>query len=467
MSKSIKSRLVKSFMLIIIITVVILEIALINAVKTYYYKNVEDILTNQIEFSISYYLRYFSSDRLEDIIIDDVDVFWQHTEAQVQILNPEGKLLMDSLGVINHEDADILPDVKKAIKGERGLWIGNVEYYNKAVMSVSIPIKDQEQIIGVIRFISSLEETQNSINRVSILLLWMGLIVIVISGIVSVFLANSIVRPLQEVTKVAERMADGQLKVRSNIKVKDEIGKLSDTLNYMAEEILKQDGIKNDFISSISHELRTPLTSIKGWAITLKLEDLHENEILLDGLNIIETESDRLANMVEELLDFSKFVSGRISLDKELFSIKNTIEVMGKQSTPRANSNNINFKTEVDPELDLMIGDKDRIKQVLINVLDNAFKFTPQGGMVNLNGVKEKDYLILKIEDNGYGISQEDLPYIKDKFYKGKSSQSHSGIGLSICDEIVKLHGGTIEILSKLGEGTIVIIKLPLKEVSK
>ena len=114
-----------------------------------------------------------------------------------------------------------------------------------------------------------------------------------------------------------------------------------------------------------------------------------------------------------------------------------------------------------------MIGDEDRIKQVLINILDNAFKFTPEGGMVNLNASKEKDNLILKIEDNGDGISEEDLPYIKDKFYKGKSSQSHSGIGLSICDEIVKLHGGTIEILSKLGEGTIVVIEFPLKEVTK
>ena len=464
MEKSIKTRLVKSFMLIIIITVLILEIVLINAVKDFNYKNVEDILTNQLEFSISYYLRYFSTSSLEDIIIDDVDVFWKHTTAQVQILDLNGKLLMDSLGV-PHDKEKLLPDVQKALKGDKGLWIGKVDYYDKDVMSVAMPIKDQERIIGVIRFITSLEEAKNIIHVITILLIWIGLVVILISGIVSVFLANSIVKPLKDVTEVAEKMANGQLKVRSNVIIKDEIGKLSDTLNYMAEELLKKEQIKNDFISSVSHELKTPLTSIKGWAITLKSEDLGENEILADGLNIIEKESDRLTNMVEDLLDFSKFVSGRIKLETNHFSIKDTIEIIGKQLTPRAINNKIDFKLDIDSELTRILGDEDRIKQVLINLLDNAFKFTPEGGKVELSATEDNQELILKIKDTGYGISQEDLPHIMDKFYKGKTSKSHSGIGLSICDEIIKLHKGSIEILSRIGEGTTVIVKIPSWEV--
>lgn len=466
MKKSIKTRLVKNFMLIIIITVVILEVVLINGVKIYYYKNIKDILTNQIEFSSSYYLRYFSSDTLEDIIIDDLDVFWQHTTAQVQILNPDGKLLMDSLGVINHSK-DILPDVEKSIGGEMGFWVGNVKYYDKPVMSVSAPIKNENEIIGVIRFVTSLEETNTIIATISMLLIWMGLVVIFISGMVSVFLANSIVKPLQEVTKVAEKMADGQLKVRSNIELKDEIGKLSDTLNYMAEELIKKEQIKIDFISSVSHELRTPLTSIKGWAVTLKSENLNGNEILLDGLNIIEKESDRLSNMVEDLLDFSKFVSGRIRLEKDEFSIKDTIELISKQLSPRAISHKVEFKLNIEPSITFMIGDENRIKQVLINVLDNAFKFTPKGGLISLNAKEEDSVIILKIEDNGVGIPEIDLPHVKEKFYKGKGSESHSGIGLSICEEIVRLHGGSIDILSKLNEGTTVIVRLPLKGENK
>lgn len=466
MKKSIKTRLVKNFMLIIIITVVILEVVLINGVKDYYYKNIEDILSNQIEFSIDYYLRYFSSDTLEDIIIDDIDVFWQHTTAQVQILNSDGELLMDSLGVIN-DNSNLYPDIKKAVNGEKGVWVGNVNYYNGPVISVSAAIKDQDRIVGIIRFITSLKETNHIVMSISLLLLGMGVIVIFISGMVSVFLANSIVRPLQEVTKVAEKMADGQLKVRSNVDLEDEIGKLSDTLNYMAEELIKKDQIKNDFISSVSHELRTPLTSIKGWAITLKSEDFGGNEIISDGLEIIEKESDRLSAMVEELLDFSRFVSGRIKLENDEFQIKDTIEMIGKQLTPRAINNRIEFIINIDQNLGYMLGDENRIKQVLINLLDNAFKFSSEGGKVILNAYKEDDILVLEVKDNGVGISEEDLPRIKEKFYKGKNSKSHSGIGLSICDEIVKLHNGTMEISSNINEGTKVIVRLPLREANK
>ena len=114
-----------------------------------------------------------------------------------------------------------------------------------------------------------------------------------------------------------------------------------------------------------------------------------------------------------------------------------------------------------------MLGEENRKKKVLINILDNALKFTPQGGKITLKVKEEDKIVILEIKDNGPGISEVDLPHVKEKFYKGKGSQSHSGIGLSICEEIVKLHEGSIDILSEINEGTTVIIRLPLREESK
>lgn len=462
MRKSIKTRLVINFMLIIVITVVILETVLINGVKEYYYRNVESLLHNQIQFSIDYYLRYFSSNPLEDIIIDDIDVFWQHTTAQVQLLDPQGRLLTDSLGVINDE-SNIASDIKMAVNGEMGTWVGKVKYFDSLVMAISAPIEYEGREIGIIRFITSLKETDYVIRTISLFLLLMGIAVLFISGIVSVFLANSIIRPLKEVTKVAEKMADGQLKVRSNIRLEDEIGRLGNTLNYMAEELIKKEQLKNDFISSISHELRTPLTSIKGWAVTLKSEDFTENEIVLDGLEIIEKESDRLTTMVEELLDLSRFVSGRINLEKDLFDIKDTILMIGKQLRPRALNNGIQFDIDIQENLSPIVGDENRIKQVLINVLDNGFKFTQEGGSIILKAYEENSILTIKIEDSGVGIPEEDLSKVKDKFYKGRNSKSHSGIGLSISDEIIRMHNGKMEILSEVNKGTQVIIELPSK----
>lgn len=463
MKKSIKNRLVGNFMLIILITVVILEIMLIKGIKEYYYNNVETIMTNQIEFSTDFYSRYFSSSSLENIILDDIDVFWQHSDAQVQILTLDGKLLMDSLGVRNDENL-LYPDIESAKENGKGTWTGHVPYDEEPIMAVSMPLKYQGTPIGIIRFVSSLEQTNHIIAQISKFLILMGIFVVLFSGVVSLFLAYSIVRPLAEVTSAAEKMADGQFKTRSRVTLNDEIGRLSNTLNYMADEILKKEQLKNDFISSISHELRTPLTSIKGWAITLKdLED-PDKELLKDGLEIIENESDRLTLMVEELLDFSRFTSGRVQLEKDCFNIRDTINIIAKQLEPRAKDNGIKFTISIDDDLENYIGDENRVKQVLLNILDNAFKFTEEGGKVSIVTYKEDKFIMIEIKDTGIGIPENDLPNVKEKFYKGKNSNSHTGLGLSISDEIVRLHGGSLDIDSKEAIGTKVVVKLPLEE---
>lgn len=452
-------------MMIIVITVLTLELVLLSGIRTYYYKNLEDIIDNDIKLSMEYYSRYYSSKTLEEIILDDSDVFWQHTNAQVQIFTNEGELMMDSLGTYD-EELDLPADVENAISGKSSRWIGRVDYSENPVMAVSAPIEDRDNIIGIIRFVTSIEETNAIILRVSLLVVAMGIGVVIISGLVSIVLADSIVDPLKKVTKVAEQMADGDLEVRSNIDLRDEIGKLSDTLNYMAHELIKKEELKNDFISSISHELRTPLTSIKGWAITLKSEEIEENDIIKDGLDIIEKESDRLGLMVEDLLDFSRLISDNMSLDKKIFPIGDTIKLMGKQLRPRARINNIDFVTYIEDDLGYICADENRLKQVFINLLDNSFKFTDEGGLVQLRAYSQDGKLIVKISDTGAGISEEDLPKVKERFYKGKNSKSNTGLGLSISEEIIKMHGGHMEIVSEIGKGTTVSFELPLEEVS-
>lgn len=456
MKKSIKSRLIKNFMIIIILTVLIIEISLIRGVKEYFYNNVETILTNQLELSTTFFERYFSSSDLSDIILDDVDVFWLHTKAQVQILDTNGKILMDSLGTDIEENIDS-QEVKKVLSAGKATKIGETAYSKEPVMSVSMPLLKQDKPVGIMRFTTSLKIANDMITQISKLLIGLGIVVILISGLISYLLAKSIVKPIAELTQVAEKMADAQFKVRSKEYKDTEIDKLSKTLNYMAEEVTRREKIKDDFISSISHELKTPLTSIKGWAITLKSYENLEKGLLQDGLEIIETESDRLTNMVDELLDFSRFTSGRISLVKEVVDINRLSKQVTNQLKPRALNNNIKFNISIPEEKIFIVGDVNRIKQVLINILDNAFKFT-ENGVVDFLLYEDINYVYIKIADNGPGISKEDLPHIKERFYKGNNTNSHSGIGLSICDEIMKLHNGVFEIYSEEQKGTTVII---------
>ena len=466
--KSARARIAVNSIFIIIITVIIMEVVFIGIIKHNYYLNMENNLINQLKVSTDIYSRYFSDSSLQDNVLNDVEAFWKQATAQVEIIDIKGRVLMDSVGVIPDEGT-IAVDVREALKGETGKWIGRASYSNDNVMSVSYPLRSKGNIIGVLRFISSLKEIDREIKEVAVVFAIIGVTVILVSGFISLVLADSIVAPLEEITKAAQKMASGDFHVRCQRRYDDEVGKLSDTLNYMAEEILKKDQLKNDFISSVSHELRTPLTSIKGWAVTLKSircsdqnnQLTSDEEIFADGLEIIEKESDRLTSMVEELLELSKLVSGRVMLKKNKIIIEDIMCHIEKQLMPRAKKERIEFEIFCAKDLPAIITDENKLKQVFINILDNSFKFTGRGGRICFNARTKGKYVYFSIKDTGCGIPPEDLPKVKEKFFKGTNSKSKNGIGLSICDEIIVQMNGSFEIKSEVGKGTEVIIIIP------
>jgi len=455
--KGIRGRLAAYFMLVILVSVAILEILLIYTVQQNYYESLRGNLTNQIKISADMYSRYYSDASLEDNILYNVDAFWKQSNAEVEIVDREGNIVMNSMGIIRDDGPTL--DIHNALEDQLGEWVGKIN--GEKVMAVAYPLKSNGEIVGALRFIASTAAIDQAIRDTAKIFLAIGLFVVLGVGVLSIFLANTILVPLQEVTKVAESMAAGNYQIKCEKRREDEIGKLADTLNYMADEITKREKLKNDFITSVSHELRTPLTSIMGWAITLQNEKCQQKETLNDGLGIIAKETERLTNMVEELLDFSKFVSGRIKLEYADVNLAELIEHIRKQLTPRATRDNIQFTVDYPQDMPVFYTDPNRLKQVFINVLDNALNFTPAGGTVHFHTeFKEKDY-VFTITDSGCGIAPSDLPMVKEKFYKGKSSRSKNGIGLSICEEIVTLMKGRMEITSELEVGTTVVITLP------
>lgn len=463
MKNKIGKRLVKSFLIIILITISIIDIFLLFAFSFYYYNNISKELVSRMELSLEIYKRDYSDKSLEDLIYEDNDIFLSNTNAEVQILDKEGNLLLDSIGRLASNPIRT-SDVLAAEKGEIKSWRGEDSQTGESIMSVSGPIKNNSgETMGYLRFISSLEEANSAILKAVISLLIFTLFVALVTTMFSLLIAKSIVRPILELTEVANTMLKGNYEEKAKVFEDDEIGELAKTLNAMSDEIINKDRIKNDFISSISHELRTPLTSIKGWAVVLKDAKEDEKDLIEDGLNIIENEADRLAKMVEELLDFSRYISGRITLDKEVFDITQTCLDISKQMKPRAKSNNIELITEVPKESILINADENRIKQLLINLLDNAIKFTSVKGWVKFQMLVENNFVQIMVSDNGMGMTKEELIHVKEKFYKGKHSKSHSGIGLSISDEITKLHNGNLEIFSEENIGTTVKVSLPIE----
>lgn len=463
--KSIKSRLIQSFLLVVSLTIIIVSAMFLIFITRYYYQGTEDILKNQVETAANFYDKYLYDNSLETNVNKDKDIFWQQTDAQVQIYNDKGVLLMDSEGVDKHS-TEIPIDVKKALSNDIGEWVGHVDYSKDKVMAISYPLTSKGKIVGVVRYITSLQVVNEFILKFVLVFIVIGFSVLIIGIGMSYFLANSIVNPLKTLTETSEEIAKGNLNVKNKIETEDEIGQLAYTLNFMAEELKKREQLKNDFISSISHELRTPLTSIKGWAITLNNENT-DKEMLGVGFDIIEKEADRLSKMVEELLDFSKFVSGRIVIKEEEIDMIKFMNYLKSYMSPRGERENKEFIVTAPEEEVAIIGDWDRLNQVFINLIDNAFKFTDENGTVGVELINDKDHVVVAVKDTGCGISKEELPKVKEKFFKGKNSKSQNGIGLSICDEIVKLHKGAFNIESELNVGTTISIILPKERIGE
>lgn len=457
---SIRKRMALGFILIIILTIMVLEALIINIVRTNYYNNLEANLYNQLNVSCELYAKYFSDASLSDNVLNSVDSFWRQTNAQVEIIDENGEVLMDSIGYMPDKN-ERMPDVEEALKNGKGIWIGKVNYDSVGVMAVSKALKINDATIGVLRFITTLRGVDRDVYDVSRVFIIIGLIVAAVSVLLSLLLSDTIVNPLQKVTEVAEKMASGDFHVRTEKIYNDEIGKLSDTLNYMADEIDNRDKMKNEFISSISHELRTPLTSIKGWAVTLMEVGQEDRELFDTGLDIIEKESDRLTTMVEELLDFSRLISNKMTMRNELVKLEEFVDIVARQLSPRAIREGLVFNVKVEGELPEIYIDGNRLKQVVINVLDNAFRFTKAGGSVLFEAVASGGEVVFTIIDTGCGIPAEELPNVKEKFFKGKNSKLGNGIGLSICDEIIRMMNGNFSIYSVVNKGTKVVIRIP------
>ena len=221
--------------------------------------------------------------------------------------------------------------------------------------------------------------------------------------------------------------------------------------------------MKNDFISSVSHELRTPLTAIKGWAETLAdMGGEVDPEMLAKGMRVITSETERLAGMVEELLDFSRIQSGRMKLVKDRMDVIAELSEAVLMFEERARHEGKRLIYNEPDQFASFMGDRNRLRQVFVNIIDNALKYSDRGDTVTVRASVSESQVDISVADTGIGIREEDLPKIKEKFFKANSTRRGSGIGLAVADEIVSLHGGTLDITSKENVGTRVTIHLPL-----
>jgi len=285
---------------------------------------------------------------------------------------------------------------------------------------------------------------------------------VVLVLIINYWFHKDIIQPLGQLTESATKIAEGSYGTQCHKYDDNEIGKLTDEINEMSERIAESDKVRTDFVSQVSHELRTPLTAITGWSETLTYDPAITGDSLR-GIKIISKEASRLTGMVEELLEFTRIQRDRFNLRIELVDIAAELEdaLFTYGELLRSAGMEVNYH-EPEHEIPLIPGDPERLKQVFLNILDNAATHGKDGTQIDVDISSDGNFARISIRDYGRGIPPEELPHVKEKFYKGSSKDRGTGIGLSVCDEIIVRHGGHIDIENAEGGGCLVSVFLPL-----
>lgn len=461
MAKITRKGLINSLVSTTIVLIVIFMFCVIY-IKGFFYNGVMHVVFSQISVldTMSEQLEYSSQEEYKSQLIDLVHHFSESQKMELILLDNEDNTVTTSSGFEMLYQYNKTQNLKTGT--DNTVSIGSLS--SQSVMQFNHKIKNTDFKLVIMVLIDNINAEIKLLMVVLITIMVAILIFVVISN---TYFTNSIVNTIWTISRTTNKIAKGDFKTRVIKRSNDEVGELCDAINNMAEELGENERMKNEFISSISHELRTPLTAIKGWAETLESSSNNE-EIAQKGLNIIVSEADRLSAMVEELLDFSRFQRVGSTLNREnldIIAIVADVVLMFGDKAKREGKvlNWSEFNQQV-----VISVDQSRIKQVLINVIDNALKYTETGGTINVSAflqkLEEQQYVVIKISDNGCGIKEEDLDKVKTKFFKANYTKRGSGIGLAVADEIVRFHGGKLNIESVENKGTSVEIMLPILE---
>lgn len=394
-----------------------------------------------------------------------VQYFPDKDRMEMMNISAEGRILVTSAGFIPGREFS-MPDYLEAMVSADGIgfWRGRLES-GEHVMALSRNILNGDgESIGAVRYMVSLTKTDRVLMLYVTIYFGLAATVLSVTTLLCSILIKSIVVPISRVNMAAKQIAGGDFGARIRKDRNDEVGQLIDTINDMATELGQNEKLKNDFISSVSHELRTPLTAIEGWAETLQNSDV-DPDTRQKGMSIITKETQRLTGLVEELLDFSRLQNGRLVMHMERVDLLTELDEVVFLVSDRIESEGKTLIYETPASLPAIKADPNRLRQVFVNVLDNAIKYSSEGCSISVTAAVYGGKVRVIIEDTGVGIASKDLENVKKKFFKANQQVRGSGIGLAIVDEIISLHGGEVDISSRLGAGTKVSIILPVLPV--
>ena len=466
--RGLQKRWLRNTLSLVLALVLVCVTALSVTVAAYYYSNMQAGMESKARTSTSFFENYIgqSYNEFYRSCMKFAQTFDAKDVMELQFINTNNRIVASSFGRFSGK-VNVTSDVTDAIATKKiSTFTGTNPATGERIMAVSSPlIYSNGEVIGVLRYVTSLKKVDRQILLFSVMVALVGAVVLLIVYVSGKYYIKSILVPVAEITSVAKRIAAGSYGIQIHRQFDDEIGELADTINDMSNKISQSERMQSEFMSSVSHELRTPLTAISGWSETLlsaggsvKTEDAKR------GLDIILRESKRLTGMVEELLEFTRMQDGRFTLNVMKCDIRAEFEDTVFMYGSRLRQEGIELDyLENDSEIPEISCDPARMRQVFLNILDNAAKHGGEGGRITAEISSDGGDVVIRIRDFGPGIPEEELPLVKKKFYKGSSKARGSGIGLAVCEEIVTMHDGTLALENAVGGGTAVTIRLPIE----
>lgn len=464
LNDQVKIRGIRKRWLLNSIGVVLLILALalgsfFAALWNYYYSSTANDLTGRASSAAGSF-RSYTRTQYWAAAQQAVSSYEEKNNLELQFLDATGAVVYSGNDLTTGATPDT-EDIRGALENQITThWMGRDPSTKERILAASSPVVYQGVTVGVVRYVTSLSAIDRQFIFSMAVITAIAMAIFAMVYFSNLYFVRSIVEPLASITETARLIADGSYGVQIEKKFDDEIGDLTDTINDMSMKIKQSEKTQSEFISSVSHELRTPLTAIKGWAETMQGGGM-DDETFDKGMSVIIRESERLSGIVEELLDFSRMQSGRMTLTMDKIDILAELGEAVYMFSERAKSEHKYLLYEEPRMLSPVLGDINRLRQVFVNILDNALKYTDEGGTISVVASEENGYIRVAISDNGCGIPPEHLPNVKKKFYKANQTVRGSGIGLALADEIMRLHSGSLEIESHENVGTVVTIRIP------
>lgn len=448
-------RLATTYLLTTLLIVLALSVAVYFFTAFYLDERLEAELTVQADFYATYAAQLAPDERtLAGLASTIVTLFAPQAELNVRFFAASsGKLLAATQDIGPQPSRVALMELRyrsPTVFTQPSRDLPHRRYAARAVVVGG-------QAIGVVEVSRSTYASERFLATLRHILLITILTAVATSLLVSVLLAHRMSGPIGDMERATQRIAAGDLDIRMDDYPPDEIGRLAESINHMAERLKHLETTRAQFISEISHDLRTPLTAIKG--LLVNLMDASESGEQ-PSLEIAEHETDRLIRLVNQLLDFSRWQGGQLKLNRRPVDLSAVVSAAVTLSEGRAHHRNIALNAEVPSSLPPISADPDRLQQVILNLLDNAIKFTPGGGQVTLAVSQGEGEIGVSVQDTGRGMSDEEQERAFEAYYRGEGGGA--GLGLTIARAIVEAHGGRMGIESSLGQGTRVWFALPV-----